>query len=315
MSTLVSGTPSFNDQSHAYPTLASINTPVSLTSFEIILLLWPPYLLTVDLSVLLDPTYNQRKNHPRSQNSFILFRRDFEGQLRARFPDKSYTIHEVSKLAGNQWKMQPDLVKAYFGVLSKLAQERHRLAFPDYVYKPKRTGQRRRVGELSFRNMDRDTFVSRNNRVRARRTVRNANTCSTVQNVDYRADESHMTTVVSIESNVDTVMCESTNNDTCLESSTQESNNYLTTSMYNDTISIELPSPENSCDDITGIDNSVLCQHSAYDPFTFPIPNLFSSTDMFETMVSASSDHTYNMDFFNINTQTAENDVQTWPAE
>ncbi|CAG8584088.1 7442_t:CDS:1 [Paraglomus occultum] len=294
MSSLVSDTPSFNNQALIDPT--AINTPITLTPFEISLLIWSPYLLTVDLGVLIDPTYHQRKNHPRSQNSFILFRRDFEGRLRAQFPNRSYTIYEVSKIAGNYWNMQPDLVKFYFNILSKLAKERHRLAFPDYVYKPKRTGQRRRIGELSFRHMDRDTFVSRqNSRVRARRTIRDTNTCSTVQNVDgcYRADGNNMNTV-SNENTVDTAVCENTNNDTSLESSSQD---YVTaSSMCHDTLSILLPSPESSCDNITNIDNSIIYQTIQYPTYTVPIPNLFSNTNMFETV-----------DFFNINTHMAEN--------
>ncbi|CAG8591292.1 2825_t:CDS:2 [Paraglomus brasilianum] len=158
----------FNDQSHTDP--SSTNTPAtsifnytdSLSLFEIGLLIYPPYVLTVCLDVLLDPTYKG----PCSQNPWILFRRDFESRLRSQFPDKLFTIHEVSKIAGNQWKVQPDLVKAYFGVLSKLAQERHKRAFPGYVYKPRRIIQRKRNGEYLFRNTDKYTLMDATKRMR-----------------------------------------------------------------------------------------------------------------------------------------------------
>ena len=297
MSTLVPikpATTSFNDQSHTN----SSSTKDLLTLFEFSLLINPPYILTVSLDILLDPTYNQRKSLPRSQNSFILFRRDFEGRLRAESPNKSYTIHEISKIAGKEWKTQPDLVKLYFAVLAKLAQERHRFAFPGYTYKPRRTKQKKRTGEFLFKNTYKDTFASRqNNRVHAARgtisdTNTYTNTYSTIQHVDvlYRENESN-------------AVCENTNNDTCPESLSQEDNSY-------DASSIQLPSPENSCNDITSTDSSLLYpldqtnQYSTYDPFTFPIPNLFSSNDMLETI-----------DFFNFNMPMAENSGEMWPAE
>ncbi|CAG8473489.1 2226_t:CDS:1, partial [Paraglomus brasilianum] len=298
----------FIDQSHT----SSSNTPATLlTLFEISLLIYPPYILTLCLDVLLDPTYNQRKSLPRSQNSWILFRKDFEGRLRAQFPDKSFTIHEVSKIAGNQWKVQPGLVKAYFGVLSKLAQERHKRAYPDYVYKPRRTKQRKRNGEYLFKNMNKDTFTSRqNNRVHAYGTIRDTNT---IQNVDecYRVNESNgsMDDVNTDER----LVCEA-HNDPCLESSSQEDNN----DMCHDASSIQVPSSDNVYNDTTDIDNSSIylvdqtMPYSTYDPFTFPTPNLFSNTNM---MVSAPSNRTYDTDFFNVNAQQTDNNGQTWPYD
>jgi len=306
MSTLVPikpATTSFNDQSHTNPSSKDL-----LTLFESSLLINPPYILTVSLDILLDPTYNQRKSLPRSQNSFILFRRDFEGRLRAESPNKSYTIHEISRIAGKEWKTQPDLVKLYFAVLAKLAQERHRFAFPGYTYKPRRTKQKKRTGEFLFKNTYKDTFASRqNNRVNAARgtisdTNTYTNTYSTIQHV-YRANGSHVNTMAN-ESNANT------NNDICPESLSQEDNSYATASICHDA-----SSPEN----ITSIDSSLLYpldqtnQYSTYDPFTFPIPNLFPSNNMLETM--GVSDHTYDIDFFNFNMPMAENSGEMWPAE
>src|SRR5690349_8268096 len=54
---------------------------------------------------------------------------------------------------------------------------------------------------------------------------------------------------------------------------------------------------------ITDIGNLLIYQpnrYSIYDPFTFPIPNLFSSKNMLETMMSTLSDHSYDMDLFSL---------------
>ncbi|CAG8490975.1 1951_t:CDS:2 [Paraglomus occultum] len=107
MSSFVPAPPSFNDQSHIDP--SSTNTSIfntdSLTPFEIGLLMNPPYILNVDLDILLNPTYYQREN---CLNSFVLFRKNFSSGLRSQFPNKSYTIHEISEIANDQWNMQPD---------------------------------------------------------------------------------------------------------------------------------------------------------------------------------------------------------------
>src|SRR6185369_7031618 len=57
-------------------------TSITSTPRENNLLLNPPYVLTHSLDALLDPNLRQR-NHsttpPRPKNSFIIFRKDFEG--------------------------------------------------------------------------------------------------------------------------------------------------------------------------------------------------------------------------------------------
>ncbi|CAG8603044.1 4250_t:CDS:1 [Paraglomus brasilianum] len=122
----------FNDQ--YLIDLPSIDMPTTLTfdlltPSEIDLLDHPPYILTLSLGILLDPTYNRQPLPPRPQNAWIIFRGNFEGQLRAQHPHKLYTIHSVSKIASAQWKVQSDAVKKYFCVLSKLPENNTGLLF------------------------------------------------------------------------------------------------------------------------------------------------------------------------------------------
>ncbi|CAG8656566.1 10725_t:CDS:1, partial [Paraglomus brasilianum] len=193
--------------------LPSTDTPtasmfVSLTPSEIGLLNHPPYILTISLDILLDPTYNRQSLPPRPQNAWIIFRRNFEGQLRAQHPTRLYTIRDVSKIASDQWKVQSDAVKEYFCVLSKLARERHWLAFPDYVYKPKRTKQRKRNEKFVFKNMGEAEFKNRqNNRMHTQRNIE-SNRSTVVINTDEH------------------FVYENTYNDTWLEGSFQEDNDY-----------------------------------------------------------------------------------------
>ncbi|CAG8567914.1 350_t:CDS:1 [Paraglomus brasilianum] len=299
----------------------------SLTPFEIILLNWPPYNLTLSLDVLLNPTYKghikQRrcKSHvrqrqplpPRPQNAWILYRRDFEYRLRAQFPTILYTIHDVSKIAGDQWKVQSDVVKEYFCVLSKLAREQHRLAFPDYVYKPKRTKQREKNGEVVFKNMDKTTFTSRqNNRMHTQRNIKDTN----IYNIKppYQANESDMSTVV-----IDTdqyLAYENAHNGTWLEGLFQKDNNYNTPPVCHNLVSDNVYN-NNICDaDSTLIyptDETIYLpiQDFVYNLSLFPFPISPKMVQFLRQQVCASSGNTYQMDIFNVNAQLAENNGQT----
>ncbi|CAG8610362.1 8558_t:CDS:1 [Paraglomus brasilianum] len=305
------------------PTTSIFDYTHSLTPSEIDLLYHPPYNLFLSLDVLLDPTYKSRVKQcpllPRAQNSWIIFRRDFESRLRDQHPTKSYTVHDVSKIAGDLWKVQSDVVKEYFCVLSKLAQKRHQLAFPDYVYKPKRTRQRKRNGKFLFKNMDKATFTSQqNNRTHAQGNIEDTSI------KPYQANESDGSTVV-----IDTdehLIYENTYNDIWLEGSFQEDDNYATPSVSHDLVSVQLTSPDNLYDNnicdadsasIYPIDEIIYLptQYFVYNPTAFSIFNFPRNGAILETVACASSDNTYQMDTFNIDVQPVENNGQTWPAE
>ncbi|CAG8624106.1 7884_t:CDS:1 [Paraglomus brasilianum] len=143
-------------------------TDSPLTPFEQNLVRTPPYILTLPPESLLDPTKKQRKNRvrksscpPRPQNAWVIFRKNFEGRLRAQDHSKTYTIQDISKMAGKDWKNQPIVVKQYFDALSKLAQQRHKKAYPDYSYRPKRNKAEKKQAGWSFKEINKDKLAGR----------------------------------------------------------------------------------------------------------------------------------------------------------
>ncbi|CAG8556880.1 3649_t:CDS:1 [Paraglomus occultum] len=139
-----------------------------LSSFERNLIRTPPYTLTLSPESLLDPTKKCRKNRvrksttpPRPQNAWVIFRKNFEGRLRAQDRNKTYTIQEISKMAGKDWKNQPMEVKQYFDALSKLAQQRHKMTYPDYSYKPKRNKTEKKQAGWSFKEISKEKLAGR----------------------------------------------------------------------------------------------------------------------------------------------------------
>src|SRR6185312_8952146 len=126
----------------SFPTTARICSTkstfyyTSLTLHERTLLLRPPYQLTCSLDELLRPARRKCFNPPRSQNSWIIFRKDFFSQIRAKHPGTAHSLTEISTAASNRWRNLPCAVKQYFKVLAKIAQEQHKTAYPEYAYRP-----------------------------------------------------------------------------------------------------------------------------------------------------------------------------------
>ncbi|CAG8809785.1 14807_t:CDS:1, partial [Racocetra persica] len=99
------------------------------------------YKFTLPLDELLAPR-EQRESHnpPRSQNKFILFRKDYTARMRKENPNrtKSMKTRDLSKEASEAWKVQSVQVKQLFTVLADIANERHRVKYPGYVYMPEK---------------------------------------------------------------------------------------------------------------------------------------------------------------------------------
>ena len=105
----------------------------SFSQSELNLLLHPPCILTISLDDVIGE--NRRINKlapPRPQNAWIIFRKNYESQLRSQNP--GYTVMQISKLASMEWKNQPCSVKNYFKTLSKLVRLQHKHDYPGYTY-------------------------------------------------------------------------------------------------------------------------------------------------------------------------------------
>ncbi|CAG8464759.1 13487_t:CDS:1 [Ambispora gerdemannii] len=111
-----------------------------LTETERQLLNEPPYDLTLTIEELTKPAKKKRDNSdkpPRPQNSWIIFRKDYEANLRLRSPGVKQEIKHTAKECSLMWKSQPSEVKHFFKTLGKMAYENHKHIYPNYKYKPK----------------------------------------------------------------------------------------------------------------------------------------------------------------------------------
>ncbi|CAG8584369.1 16945_t:CDS:1 [Dentiscutata heterogama] len=98
--------------------------------------------LTLSLEEILAPREQKKnaKNQPRPQNRFILFRKEYIAYAKKQDParTRSICINEISNEASQHWKTLPPQVKRLFTILAKIADKRHKLMYPDYVYKPQK---------------------------------------------------------------------------------------------------------------------------------------------------------------------------------
>ncbi|KAF0433380.1 MATA-HMG [Gigaspora margarita] len=99
----------------------------------------PPYNLSLSLDILLAPSRKSPTHLPRPQNSFVLFRKDYNARMRLLNSIKSENLSAkcISANAKVEWSRQPATVKNFFKVLAKEADKRHKKMFPHYKYQPK----------------------------------------------------------------------------------------------------------------------------------------------------------------------------------
>ncbi|CAG8756416.1 38706_t:CDS:1 [Gigaspora margarita] len=106
-----------------------------------------PYKLTLSIEEILAPRKQKKntQNNPRPQNGFILFRKEFSAHVKEQnsIRIRSINAHEISKEASQYWDTLPPQVKQFFTILAKIADIRHKLTYPDYVYKPQKKGVER----------------------------------------------------------------------------------------------------------------------------------------------------------------------------
>ncbi|PNH40713.1 hypothetical protein VD0004_g6323 [Verticillium dahliae] len=76
---------------------------------------------------------------PRPRNAFILYRQHHQAQVVSEHPGLANP--DISKIIGEQWRQQPDNVKAGWKKLAEEEKVRHQQQYPDYRYQPRR-GQR-----------------------------------------------------------------------------------------------------------------------------------------------------------------------------
>ncbi|CAG8591810.1 8191_t:CDS:1 [Racocetra persica] len=110
-----------------------------------------PDKLTLSLEEILAPrdTEENAKKQPRSQNKFILFRKEYTAYVKKQDPDraKSMNTDEISKGTSKHWETLPPQGKQLFTILSNIADKRHRMKYPNYVYKPQKKESKQTFSE------------------------------------------------------------------------------------------------------------------------------------------------------------------------
>ncbi|WYZ37368.1 hypothetical protein EsH8_II_000874 [Colletotrichum jinshuiense] len=76
---------------------------------------------------------------PRPRNAFILYRQHHQAQVIAHHPGLSNP--EISKIIGEQWRVQAEDVKESWKKLAEEEKIRHQRQYPDYRYQPRRGGR------------------------------------------------------------------------------------------------------------------------------------------------------------------------------
>ncbi|CAG8484530.1 11201_t:CDS:1 [Cetraspora pellucida] len=99
----------------------------------------PPYCLSLPLDTLLAPSRKSPAHQPRPQNSFLLFRKDYNERIHLLNCNETNKLSAkmISKNAKLEWNQQSAIVKNFFKVLAKEADKRHKQMFPNYKYQPK----------------------------------------------------------------------------------------------------------------------------------------------------------------------------------
>ncbi|CAG8548227.1 9549_t:CDS:1 [Ambispora gerdemannii] len=111
-----------------------------LTDTEIQILQRCPYQLSLSINELTKSAIKKRFDFdkpPRPQNSWIIFRRDYEASLRCRSPDVKQEVKRTAQECSLVWRQLSSEVKHFFKILEKIACENHKRIYPNYKYKPK----------------------------------------------------------------------------------------------------------------------------------------------------------------------------------
>jgi hypothetical protein len=92
------------------------------------------------LKELVKPGAKKNKNNkpPRSQNIFLLFRKDKQALLTSKGSTFTSQLKSVSTFASNLWKKASTKEKSVYDRIAFITKKVHKQLWPDYSYKPSR---------------------------------------------------------------------------------------------------------------------------------------------------------------------------------
>ncbi|TQN75234.1 Silenced mating-type M-specific polypeptide Mc [Colletotrichum shisoi] len=124
--------------------IAGIHMIVSVDGIAVVVRRPPPQLLEEAPGALV-PCVNAPERTPkitRPPNAFILYRSDFQAQLKQMNPH--IQNHDISKRLGAAWNSESHEVRERYRALAKAYKERHNKMHPDYRYTPRKPSEKRR---------------------------------------------------------------------------------------------------------------------------------------------------------------------------
>ncbi|KAF0538241.1 MATA-HMG [Gigaspora margarita] len=100
-----------------------------------------PYEFSLNFDDLIysSKTSRRSKNNndpPGPQDSFVLFRKDFEAKYRLLHKGEKIVSKKISSLAAESWNVQPPFLKSFFKQLEFEALNKHKEMSPHYRYRP-----------------------------------------------------------------------------------------------------------------------------------------------------------------------------------
>ncbi|CAG8525956.1 8443_t:CDS:1 [Diversispora eburnea] len=98
------------------------------------------FIIFLPLHELIIPTYKpKRKKSPRSQNKFIIFRKDLQARIISeKGPQYSCQLKIISNNAKKAWNNLDFEHTLLYEKIANIAKKVHKLMWPDYIYKPNR---------------------------------------------------------------------------------------------------------------------------------------------------------------------------------
>ncbi|RIB02828.1 hypothetical protein C2G38_2124385 [Gigaspora rosea] len=80
-------------------------------------------------------TRGKRGRITRPQNAFILYRKDYQDEVKEEHPEANF--QRISKIVGERWAKESDKIKNQYILLADLCGRVHSELFPDYKFKPR----------------------------------------------------------------------------------------------------------------------------------------------------------------------------------
>ncbi|RCI13697.1 hypothetical protein L249_8210 [Ophiocordyceps polyrhachis-furcata BCC 54312] len=93
-------------------------------------------------ATMMAPPQPKNVKIPRPPNAYILYRKERHQLVKRANP--GITNNEISQLLGKAWNMETPAIRAKYKQMSDEIKEALMKKHPDYVYRPRRPGERRR---------------------------------------------------------------------------------------------------------------------------------------------------------------------------